>query len=101
MAAKKTTRNGLAGTKRGTSKSAKYFRENPEAKAKKDAYNTEYHKTSERKKYRASLNKANRDKGTYGNGDGKDMSHGKDGLKKEDQSKNRARNGRGKSRRLR
>ena len=28
---------------------------------------------------RAKLNKYNRDKGTYGNGDGKDASHGKDG----------------------
>lgn len=101
MAAKKSTRNGLAGTKRGTSKSAKYFQDNPDAKAKKDAYNTEYHKTSERKKYRAGLNKANRDSGTYGNGDGKDMSHGKGGLKKEAQSKNRARNGKGGSKRLR
>ena len=101
MAAKKSTRNGLAGTKRGTSKSAKYFQENPEAKAKKDAYNTEYHKTSERKKYRAGPNKANRDKGTYGNGDGMDMSHGKGGLKKEAQGRNRARNGKGGSKRTR
>ena len=90
-------RNKLAGTSKGTSKSAKYFRDNPKAKAKKDAYNKEYHATEKRKDYRAGLNKANRDKGTYGNGDGKDMSHGKGGLKKEDQSKNRARNGRGKS----
>ena len=44
------------------------------------------------KKYRAELNKYNRKKGTYGNGDGKDASHkgGKDsGL--ESQSKNRGR----------
>lgn len=94
-------RNKLAGSQKGSSKSAKYFREHPEAKAKKDAYNTEYHKTGERKKYRAKLNKANRSAGTYGNGDGKDMSHGKDGLKKEKQSTNRARNGRGGTKRLR
>ena len=31
------------------------------------------------KKYRAKLNKYNRDKGTYGNGDGKDASHDKNG----------------------
>jgi hypothetical protein len=96
-----TKRNTLAGTKRGKSKSAKYFRDNPEAKAKKDAYNTEYHKTEERKKYRASLNKANRKKGTYGNKDGKDISHGKKGLSQESQSSNRARNGKGRRPRLR
>jgi len=52
-----------------------------------------YQATEERKRYRAALNRANRKAGTYGNGDGKDMSHTKDGkLVKESQSKNRARN---------
>jgi len=88
-------RNKLAGTKKGTSESAAYFQNNPKAKAKKDAYNKEYHATEKRKKYRAGLNKANRDDNTYGNGDGKDKSHGKGGLKNEAQSKNRARNGKG------
>jgi hypothetical protein len=96
MAAKKSTRNSLAGSTSGKSKSAKYFQNNPEARAKKDAYNKSYHATPERKEYRASLNKANRDAGTYGNGDGKDMSHTKSGkLVKENKSTNRARNGRG------
>lgn len=76
------------------SKSAIYFQNNPEARKKKNDYNTKYHSTSERKKYRVKLNKANRDAGTYGNGDGKDMSHTKSGkLIKESQSTNRARNG--------
>jgi hypothetical protein len=76
------------------SKSAKYFRDNPEARKKKNEYNTAYHSTPERKKYRVKLNKANRDAGTYGNGDGKDMSHTKSGkLVKESASANRARNG--------
>jgi hypothetical protein len=57
------------------SKSAKYYAENPEARDKKKQYDTEYHSTSERKKYRAFLNKKNRDAGTYGNGDGKDYDH--------------------------
>ena len=53
----------------------------------------EYQSSPARKKYRAELNKANRKAGTYGNGDGKDMSHTKSGkLVKEAQSKNRARN---------
>lgn len=92
----KKKRNSLAGTSKGTSKSAKYFRDNPKAKAKKDAYNKAYHATPERKAYRAGLNKANRDSGTYGNGDGKDKSHTKSGKTvSEIQSKNRARNGKG------
>jgi len=62
--------------------------------ARKKAYDTEYHKSPERRKYRAALNKKNRDKGTYGNGDKKDESHRKDGgTSQESQSKNRARNG--------
>lgn len=57
-------------------------------------YDKEYQKTEERKKYRAELNKANRDAGTYGNKDGKDMSHTKAGtMVKENMKSNRARNG--------
>ena len=51
-----------------------------EEKAKRD-YKAEYKKfqsSTKAKKYRAELNKYNRKKGTYGNGDGKDASH-KDG----------------------
>jgi len=57
------------------SKSARYYADNPEAREKKKSYDTEYHATGERKKYRAFLNKKNRDAGTYGNGDGKDYDH--------------------------
>lgn len=61
---------------------------------KKIAYDKAYHATEERKKYRAALNKANKKAGTYGNKDGKDMSHTKAGkLLRESQSSNRARNG--------
>jgi hypothetical protein len=41
-------------------------------------YKAEYRKfqsSRKRKKYRAELNKYNREKGVYGNGDGKDASH--------------------------
>ena len=87
-------RNKLAGSKKGTSKSARYYQSNPEAKAKKDAYNKKYHSTDKRKKYRSELNKANRKDGTYGNGDNKDKSHTKSGkLVNESQKSNRARNG--------
>lgn len=94
-------RNSLAGTKKGKSESAKYFQSHPKAKAKKDAYNKEYHSTPERRKYRSELNKENRKAGTYGNKDGKDMSHTKKGMiVREKQSSNRARNGKGGSPRL-
>jgi hypothetical protein len=87
-------RNTLAGSKAGKSASAKYFQNNSEARKKKNEYNTEYHSSDERKKYRAGLNKANKDAGTYGNLDHKDRSHTKSGkLVSEKQSSNRARNG--------
>lgn len=89
-----STRNTLAGSKAGKSKSAKYFQSNTEAREKKNEYNKKYHSTDERKKYRAGLNKANKDAKTYGNKDGKDMSHTKPGkLVREAASKNRARQG--------
>ena len=58
-------------------------------------YKHEYKKfqsSDKMRKYRSELNKYNRDKGTYGNGDGKDASH-KDGkiVGMEDQSTNRGR----------
>ena len=40
-----------------------------DAIAKKKAYDKAYHATEERKKYRAELNRANRKRKTYGNGD--------------------------------
>lgn len=52
-----------------------------------------YQSSPERKKYRAELNRKNRDSGTYGNGDNKDASHCKcGGMTMESQSKNRSRN---------
>jgi len=65
-----------------------------ERKKKKLAYDTKYQATEKRKNYRVELNKANREAGTYGNGDGKDMSHTKAGtMVKENMKSNRARNG--------
>lgn len=65
-----------------------------ERKKKKLAYDKKYQATEERKKYRAKLNKANREAGTYGNGDGLDVSHTKSGKVTKEKSKtNRARNG--------
>jgi hypothetical protein len=65
-----------------------------ERKKKKLAYDKKYQATEERKNYRVKLNKANRKAGTYGNGDGLDMSHTKSGrLVKERMGSNRSRNG--------
>lgn len=87
------SRNTLAGKGKGKSRSAKYYAANPKARKKKQEYDKKYHSTPERKKYRAELNAKNRKAGTYGNKDGKDMSHKKNGrLVKESQTKNRARN---------
>ena len=62
---------------------------------KKRDYKAEYKKfqsSAKSKKYRAELNKYNRKKGTYGNGDGKDASHqGGKIVGYESQSKNRGR----------
>ncbi len=83
-------RNKLAGTTSGKSKSAKYYAAHPEARAKKNAYNTAYHATDERKAYRAELNRANRDSP---NRKGQDKSHTKSGkLVNESSASNRARN---------
>lgn len=66
----------------------------PSSIARKRAYDKKYSSTDKQKKYRVALNRANRKAGTYGNGDGKDMSHKKDGkMTLESQSTNRARNG--------
>ena len=57
------------------------------------SYDKKYQKSSKRVKYRVALNRANRKAGTYGNGDGKDMSHTTSGgMVLESMHKNRARN---------
>lgn len=62
---------------------------------KKRNYKREYKKfqsSSKMKRYRAQLNKYNRKRGTYGNGDGKDASHKNGKISGfESASKNRAR----------
>ena len=58
------------------------------------SYQKKYDGTDEQKGKRAALNKENRKRGTYGNGDGKDVSHKKDGSTiLEVAAKNRARKG--------
>ena len=61
------------------------------------SYQRAYDGTERQKSKRAALNKKNRELGTYGNGDGKDVSHSKGGKTRlMIRSKNRAANGHGK-----
>jgi len=83
------SRNGLAGTKKGNSKSALYYQNNPEARAKKQSYDSSNNKKKSSVLYRTKLNKANRDNPNSKVGDGKDVSHTKTGLKLKTQKANR------------
>lgn len=72
--------------------SAKYYRSNPDAKAKKDAYNKEFNRKPEQKAKRRELAAERRKRGVMGKG-GNDMSHTKDGrIVSESPAKNRGRN---------
>lgn len=57
------------------SRSAKFYSKNPASRKKKNEYQKKYNATPEERKKRSKLNKINRKKGTYGNGDGKDYDH--------------------------
>ena len=75
------------------SRTSKYYKENPEANKKRLKQQARYNRQSLQIQKRVELNRENRKRGTYGNGDGMDVSHKKDGstfLEKE--STNRARN---------
>jgi hypothetical protein len=85
--------NNNAGKYTGKSKSSRYYASNPSARKKKAEYESKYQSSKYRKGYRALLDKANRKNPNSKVGDGKDMSHKKDGgLVLENSSKNRARN---------
>ena len=85
MAPKKLPRSKLK-------KTARFYRDNAKARAKKNAYQRKRNKTTENKKYRAELNRARRKAGAYGKG-GKDFSHTKSGtIVRENSTTNRARN---------
>lgn len=61
-------------------RTAKYYANNPDAKKKRLDYQREYNKQDREVKKRVELNKVNRQRGTYGNGDGLDASHTKRGI---------------------
>lgn len=56
-------------------------RVNRKSTGRKYAAQKKYNARPEQKKYRAQLNRYNRKKGTYGNGDGLDASHATGGTK--------------------
>ena len=71
-----------------------YYKQNPAAKARRLKQQAKYNKTKKGLKIRTEANELNRKLGTYGNGDGKDVSHTKSGgLTLEKARTNRARNG--------
>jgi len=74
------------------SKSALYYRRNKRARDKKKKYDTTYHKTPARRKYRSKLNIERRRRGLKG--DPRDLSHKKNGeLVLENRKTNRSRQG--------
>ena len=74
-------------------KTARYYRDNPEARAVKAAYDKKFQKKKKQVKKRVECNKFNRDNKKYGNGDHMDCSHKKGTLVYEHRKKNRARGG--------
>jgi hypothetical protein len=72
------------------SRTAQFYRDNPEARKKRQEYQNKYNKKRSAVKKRVEDNKKNRQFGTYGNGDKKDVSHKGKRVVLEAQSKNRA-----------
>ena len=71
------------------SKSARYYRDNPKARKKKAETDKKINSRPEQRKKRSELVKENRKRGTYGNGDGKDVSHTKKGFQLKSEKSNR------------
>jgi hypothetical protein len=70
-------------------KTQRYYDANPSAKRVKAAKDKEVNARPEQRKKRSLLNKENRERGNYGNGDKKDLSHTSKGLVYKSQSANR------------
>jgi hypothetical protein len=70
-------------------KTATYYKENPEARKKRNDYQKQYNKSDKQVAKRVELNRENRKRGTYGNKDGMDLSHTKRGFVMKKASENR------------
>jgi len=71
------------------SRTAKFYRDNPDARKKHRDYQAKYNKKKSSIKKRVADNRENRRLGTYGNGDKLDVSHKGGRIVLEAQSKNR------------
>jgi hypothetical protein len=71
---------------------AEYYKKNPKARAKRLAYQKKFNAKPAERARRVALVKINREKGTYGNGDGMDASHTKKGIVMKKESVNRGSN---------
>ena len=54
---------------------SEYYKSNPDARKKRLVQQKKYNKTKRGLRIRVNANAINRAKGTYGNGDGKDVAH--------------------------
>lgn len=71
------------------SRTARYYRKSKKGRAKHNAYQKKYNKKRKQVKRRVFDNKKNRQFGTYGNYDGKDVSHKGKRIVLESEHKNR------------
>ena len=60
-------------------KTSDYYKKNPAARKRRLKQQAKYNKTKKATDKRVELNRENRKRGTYGNGDGKDVPHCKGG----------------------
>mgnify|MGYP003334304613 FL=1 len=71
----------------------KYYDKNPAANQRRLKQQTAYRKTDKGEALKINANKANKELGTYGNGDNLDASHTKKGIRLASKKANRARKG--------
>lgn len=75
------------------SRTQNFYDRKPAANQRRLAQQSRYQKTDHGKALKIAANKANRKLGTYGNGDGLDAAHTKNGIKLASKKANRARKG--------
>lgn len=71
----------------------KYYDKNPAANKRRLKQQSDYQETAKGRALKINANKANKELGTYGNGDNLDASHTKNGIRLASKKANRARKG--------
>jgi len=71
----------------------KFYDKNPVANKRRLKQQSDYQKTAKGRALKINANKANKELGTYGNGDNLDASHTKNGIRLASKKANRARKG--------